>query len=271
MISIMDLRLPRLVWDWPDTDSVEHMELVDSIKAHGILMPLTAYRRKDDRIEIIDGLRRFLVASELGIESIPCSVVEADRNEALLLHVRLNADHRPAKEFVGPIRAFLRRNPEMTIAGLSQRLHKAPSFICEALSLGYLDDETRTHVHRGEIPLQSAYLLCKLIDKSRFIDLARALSAERFKPIVCEAIRTQQGERRSNILRRNYPTEFKVRTWLRQIDDVRSELETSEAGARLTHESMTPLDAWKAAIRWVLNCDDASAVKQRAAHARRGL
>jgi hypothetical protein len=157
----------------------------------------------------------------------------------------------------------------MTMAGLSQRLNKSPAFISDALSLGYLDDETRTRINRGEIPVLSGYYLVKIPRKDRFIDLARVLPAVRFKPIVCEAIRTQHVARRDFLLRRNYPVEFKVRTWLRNVDDVRSEHGTTEAGHRLTTPEMTPLEAWQAAIRWVLNCDDASVAKQRAAHARR--
>lgn len=62
---------PRLVFD-----KAELERLRESIDEVGILVPLTVYQTGDDRYRLIDGERRLKCALELGLDQVPCYVVE---------------------------------------------------------------------------------------------------------------------------------------------------------------------------------------------------
>ena len=66
---------PRTVLRLVDRDSVEYLELRDSIEAEGFWNSIAVRPAKDEgKYEIIDGLYRHTCARELGLTSIPCII-----------------------------------------------------------------------------------------------------------------------------------------------------------------------------------------------------
>jgi len=57
-------------------------ELMDSIKAKGILEPILI-RSKANRFEIIAGERRFIASKNIGLKEIPCIEMDVEENEAM--------------------------------------------------------------------------------------------------------------------------------------------------------------------------------------------
>lgn len=263
------LVLLRLV----DTQSVEFLELVDSMQTYGLLQPI-AVRARGDKWEIVDGVHRYKAATELGWTTIPCVVVDVESDdEALLLTVQANAITKETLpcEYAAHLRRYLKRNPELTIAGLSQLVKKSPTWISNCLLLSDLDEATQKSVNRGEIPLQSAYLLAKIPRhlRSSYVVKAQLLSAQEFRIVATEVIRRWKESVREGRTRYYYPDEFKVRQYVRPLRELRAENDNPEAGPRIiVQESITtPLEAWKAAIRWVLHIDPDSVEEQRRLHA----
>lgn len=68
-------------------------ELADSIRALGILQPLTV-RRTAEGWELVAGERRLRAAGLAGLESVPCLPIRADSQEASLLAVVENLQRR---------------------------------------------------------------------------------------------------------------------------------------------------------------------------------
>lgn len=269
---IAQIVLPKSLLRLVDRQSVEFMELVESVRAHGVLLPILVRRRADGRWEVIDGLHRLTAASEAGHTTVPCRVIQATDEEAALLTVQLNAigkDTLPC-EYAGALRRYLKLNPELTIAGLSRRVNKSPAWIAGCLSLTYLSDDMQKMVNRGEMPLQSAYLLVKIPRDQRknFVDQARTMSARKFREIATVAIRQYHDAIRQGRLQRNYADDFVPRTWLRTLQDIRKEEKLSEKGISsvLSEGCKTPLDGWRAAIRWVLHIDPDGLAAQRRLH-----
>ncbi len=64
----------------------DYKQLVQSISKYGILSPVVIL--KDGTI--VDGYHRWIIANELKIKDIPVVVVEADKVEAMMLHIDLN-------------------------------------------------------------------------------------------------------------------------------------------------------------------------------------
>lgn len=267
-IPITQITLPKTLLRLVDTQSVEYLELTDSVRAHGVLHPILV-RKRNGRWEIIDGLHRFTASREVGLETVPCKVIEATDEEAMLLTIQLNAVTKETLpcEYASVLRQYLKLNPDLTIAGLSRRVNKSPAWIAGCLSLTYLSEQMQTMVNRGEMPLQSAYLLAKIPKhwRDRFVDHARVLTSREFRPMAIDAIRQWHDSVRQGRLERSYPDTFKARTYLKTLSEIRHEHDVEEAAMRaiLGKDLKTALEGWRAAILWVLHIDDAGLLEQR--------
>src|SRR6516165_3707254 len=79
------------------------LELIESIRQHGIIQPLIV-RRVGTRFELIAGERRWRAAQELGFETVPAIIRTASDLEVLELSLIENlqrADLNPIKEAQG--------------------------------------------------------------------------------------------------------------------------------------------------------------------------
>lgn len=66
------------------------MNLVESVKANGVLTPATVRKKEDGRYELISGHRRMRACRIAGIDTLRCEVVDMDRDEATVFMVESN-------------------------------------------------------------------------------------------------------------------------------------------------------------------------------------
>ena len=71
-------------------DDDDMQNLVESVKARGIITPATVRQKEDGRYELISGHRRKRACEILGMENLRCEVVELTREEATILMVESN-------------------------------------------------------------------------------------------------------------------------------------------------------------------------------------
>jgi len=71
-------------------DDDDMMNLVESIKANGVLTPATVRKKEDGRYELLSGHRRFRACQFAGIDTLRCEVVDMDRDEATIFMVESN-------------------------------------------------------------------------------------------------------------------------------------------------------------------------------------
>ena len=81
--------------DFPDhpfkvRDDEDMLQLVESIKEHGVITPATVRQKEDGRYELISGHRRKRASEIAGIETLRCEVVDLTREEATILMVESN-------------------------------------------------------------------------------------------------------------------------------------------------------------------------------------
>ena len=122
---------PRRYFD-PDGLS----ELADSIRAHGILQPLSVRRKGSGRYELIAGERRLRAAMICGLEQVPCLVLEVSRESSCLLSLIENLQRRDL-DFWEEAKALERLT---TVYGLSQeeaaaKVGKSQSAVANKLRL----------------------------------------------------------------------------------------------------------------------------------------
>jgi len=76
---------PYKVRDDEDMDN-----LVESVKANGIITPATVRRKEDGRYELISGHRRMRASELAGLKTLRCEIVEMTRDEATIFMVESN-------------------------------------------------------------------------------------------------------------------------------------------------------------------------------------
>ena len=71
-----------------DNEDMEALE--DSIRSMGIILPLLVRQKEDGRYEIISGHRRLFAAKKVGLEEVPCKVLDVDEATADIMMVDTN-------------------------------------------------------------------------------------------------------------------------------------------------------------------------------------
>lgn len=146
-----------------DFDDLALFSLANSIRAHGILQPITVrHMQKDPNTEdneghtyqLIAGERRLRAAVSIGMECVPCIILDADNRRAaeLALIENLQRENLNIFEQAGAIAALIDMHA-MTQEEIARTLAVSQSYIANKLRLLRLTTEERTlilHAHLTE-------------------------------------------------------------------------------------------------------------------------
>ena len=127
-------------------------DLADSIRQHGIILPLTVRKLQSGYYQIIAGERRWRAARMAGLSQVPVVVIEADDRKAMELAMIENLqreDLNPMEEAEGY--RTLMEQYGLTQEETSQRVGKSRSAVANALRLLHLSDEVRALVEEGKL------------------------------------------------------------------------------------------------------------------------
>ena len=136
-----------------DFNPKEMQELTDSIKANGILQPLTVRDLEDGKFELIAGERRLRSAREAGLETVPVYIlsVEADVEmmEYALIENIQRVDLNPIEEAEGY--AILCGKYNLAQEEIAKRVGKSRPAISISLRLLKLPPEIKSALKLGDI------------------------------------------------------------------------------------------------------------------------
>jgi len=276
-IPIDDIIEPLTVLRLIDKDSVEYLEMRDSIAAEGFWNSISVRPAKQEgKYEIIDGLCRYTCARELGLKSIPCIIKYNVSDDAVLAaQIQANAirpETKPA-EFARQMKRMLTRRPKMTFDELGHLIHKSPSWVRKTLGLLKLVKTARKMVDRGEIPVRSAYMLAKIPHRLQadYLAQARTLPSREFVALAAGVVKQYTEAVKQGRMEAFWCGEFQPQAHLRSLREIQSEAQRREVGALLvtTEQCRTPVDGFYSALRWAMHLDRQSIEDQeRAARAR---
>lgn len=133
------------------TDDESFLELVESVKAHGVLEPLVVVKTPAG-YQIIAGERRFRAAKRVGIESLPVHLVQTTPKGMLEMAVVENLQ-RVDLSPIERAQAFNRLLQEFgyTKEQLSEKIGKSISYIDQSLHLLDLPDPIKDGLNKGVI------------------------------------------------------------------------------------------------------------------------
>ena len=250
-------------------ESDEFKQMVDSVRANGILNPINVRRKiegKDHKpdgkkYEIIDGLHRYTAGLEAGIEEMPVQILEMEDAQALVAQIIGNfhrVQTKPAEYTRGLLR-ILSQNPYMTTPDLANMLSVSPGFIDQRLSLTKLDPKIAELVDSGAINLSNAFPLAKLPieEQPDWVERAMTQGAAEFGPAALARFKAVQAAKRAG--REASPAVFEPTAHLRALKEVKDEYTTpARALALIERNGVDPSDAaavFALAIAWVLCMD----------------
>jgi ParB family chromosome partitioning protein len=150
-------------------------ELEESLKASGLLQPITVRRRPGkDGFELIAGERRLRAATKLGWKEIPAIIKEIDDKTILTLALVENlqrTDLNPIEEGEGYHQ--LSHDFGLTQQQIAETVGKDRTTIANMLRLLQLPEPVRRLLQEGHLTMGHAKVLLGLDDPHRISDLAR--------------------------------------------------------------------------------------------------
>ena len=165
-------------------------ELEESLKASGLLQPVTVRRRQGkDGFELIAGERRLRAATKLGWKEIPAIIKEIDDRTVLTLALVENlqrTDLNPIEEGEGYHR--LSHEFGLTQQQIAETVGKDRTTIANMLRLLQLPEAVRKLLQDGDLTMGHAKVLLGLDDPETIATLARE--------IVKEGLTVREVERR---------------------------------------------------------------------------
>jgi ParB family chromosome partitioning protein len=168
----------------------ELAELQESLKANGLLQPITVRRRSGkDGFELIAGERRLRAASSLGWKEIPAIIKEIDDRTLLTLALVENlqrADLNPIEEGEGYHQLSIQFG--LTQQQIAETVGKDRTTVSNVLRLLQLPANARRLLQEGHLSMGHAKVLLGLDDAEKIAALA--------EEIVNEALTVREVERR---------------------------------------------------------------------------
>lgn len=169
----------------PRTEIGDVSDLEASIKAHGLIQPITV-RPVGKRYQVVAGSRRFTALKNLNFTKISCNVREIDDKEAFEIATTENItrkDMDPADECMAVARMLDDGNDIHTVAS---HFGRHPRWVIGRVKMARLGGEALEKLKDGTITLGHAEALTMADDKDieRFLGLAEYRSPEELKNII---------------------------------------------------------------------------------------
>lgn len=177
----------------PDPDGIRDQPgdvsgLAKTIAEQGLLQPLGVIRIGEDRYRVVYGNRRRAAAIELGLERVPCIILDTDDTNLLLRQLIENVQRQELND-MEQARAFARlraqiaeRRGGLSESELDEAVGKEVGLTGRTVRryLGLLDlpDEIQQLIRRGELTVTQAQHLRRIPNRRTQIELAQEAAAE---------------------------------------------------------------------------------------------
>jgi ParB family chromosome partitioning protein len=161
-----------------DINAEQLNELVESIRAEGLLQPIVV-RRVGDRFQLIAGERRWRAFQQLKIKSIPARILEASNASSATLTLIENLQREglnPIEEAYGY--ASLIRDFDLTQEQTAERVGKGRATVANSLRLLLLEAAIQGYLAKGLLSVGHAKVLLGVEDTAKRAILARRVIEE---------------------------------------------------------------------------------------------
>ncbi|MBQ7794870.1 MAG: ParB/RepB/Spo0J family partition protein [Clostridia bacterium] len=222
-------------------DTVSLEELAQSIEEYGVIQPITV-RKVFDGYEIVAGERRFRASENVGLDTIPAIVINADEEKSALIALleNLQRDDLCFFEIAEGYRKLIQERG-MTQEELAHKIGKSQSTVANKLRLLKLPPRVKRMVREYTLTERHARALLHLSDEESQIKAAKEicrkhLSITQTEDLVKSMLRAER-EHKGNI-------KYAARTDLRMFTN------TVKRALDLIREAGAPADMEKKEYDW---------------------
>lgn len=257
-----------------DRDREEYQNLRASIAERGVVQAVSVRPSPegDGRYILIDGAHRYTAAKDVGLETIRAQVFEMDDMEAYETQLVTNLHQvktRPA-EYAQQLNRMLLRDPFLTIPQLAKRLGASVAWLNGRLKLTTLIKDAQELVDSGQISVTNGTQLARLPEEEQpeWVERAMTMAPDEFRSNANErvkAIRKAKREGRDP----DAVTEWQPTARIRKSSELKAVHENKGAVQSIIGSISDPVEAGYEVLKWVLQLDDASVEKQKAAEEER--
>lgn len=158
------------------TETTDISDLVESIKANGIINPITVSNNENPfMFDVVAGHRRFAAAKLAGLVKIPCHIIdgksENELNEIAIQENTIRVDMTPYEECIAIKNLVNKNNTPRQIAA---RFGRTLRWVLVRVKLATAGDKVLEKVKAGSISMANAAKLADLPDKE-FADEMRSV------------------------------------------------------------------------------------------------
>jgi len=156
-------------------------KLAASIRASGILQPLTVRETDDGKFELIAGERRLMAAKEAGLDTVPVYILSVDADVEMMQYALIEnvqrVDLNPMEEAEGY--AMLSGKYGLSQDEIAERIGKSRPSITNSLRLLKLPPEIKSNVKSGEISAGHARAMLGLRKSLQMMTLCQKVIREK--------------------------------------------------------------------------------------------
>jgi ParB/RepB/Spo0J family partition protein len=147
-----------------DADGLERLSA--SIAAEGLIQPLLVRATSDGRASVIAGHRRLAAAMLAGIEQVPVTYYEGERERPASLVENLHREDLPAVDAAEGLQAIAEEFNLTTNKEIAGQVNMSVQWVGERLRLLRLPARCRALINSGEVPVEAERVLRKVAEVS---------------------------------------------------------------------------------------------------------
>lgn len=171
---------PRPSVGMEPADGMTLMELVDSIRQHGLVQPITVQATRSGRYVIVSGNRRFMACRMAGLTHVDAVVLEgiAPDQAAQAVLESILSGHMHYLEEAAALKRLLEQHG-FTRDELARLLGCTAATVAQRVRLTELDGELQAYLMEQGLPERYARALLKLPDRRARMTIARQAVREK--------------------------------------------------------------------------------------------
>jgi ParB/RepB/Spo0J family partition protein len=157
------------------------VDLKASIAAYGIIQPLVV-RHSGDLFEIVAGVQRWMAAGTLGLDTVPCVIIEVDDLTAVLMQAEENlkrSDMHPLDEALYCAELASRG---LTVSEIAERLGLPRRRVVRRMGLLALCEPARMAYLAGKLDEDAALAIARVTDANQQARIVDAVDASSLQP-----------------------------------------------------------------------------------------
>lgn len=211
------------------------IELSESIKNYGILQPVTVKVMDDGKYQLVMGERRYRASKLLGLETIPCIIVDLDDNKSAMVAMIENLQREDLNFFEEALGYYKLINDHgMTQKDLSVKIGKNQSTISNKLRILTLTDEEKKLIIDNSLSERHSRALLKVEDieiRKKILSLVidKKLNVKQTEELIDRKLKIDKKKRQKVSSKINYRIYINtIKTAYKSIKDTGVDIEYSE-------------------------------------------